>query len=149
MTGSPLLAMILVAVAGAVVAAQAPFNAALGRSIDSSLAAATVSFAVGFTLLALATALSGDGAGLLSRLGGVPAWMLLGGACGAFFVWASLYAVPIIGVLTTTTLLIMGQIVAATLIDHFGAFGLTPRDVSPSRLLAAVLVAAGAVLSRF
>jgi len=143
-----LLAMMLVAAAGAAIAAQAPINSALGRTLDSSVAAAALSFAVGFSVLAAITLITGDG-GALTRVSSIEFWMLAGGACGAFFVWSALWGVPILGVLTTTTLLILGQIVAAILIDHFGAFGLAPRDVSPWRILAGVFVAAGAVLSRF
>ncbi|MCR9146401.1 MAG: DMT family transporter [Rhodobacteraceae bacterium] len=143
-----LIASILIAVGGAFIAMQAPINAALARTIDSSVAAACISFGVGFAVLLAITLLSGDGASL-TRVGTVPRWLLLGGALGAVFVWSSLWAVPILGVLTTTTLLIFGQIVASLAIDHFGAFGLIPRDISVSRILAAVLVGAGAVLSRF
>jgi transporter family-2 protein len=148
MPQATLFAVILITVGGALIALQAPINAALSRSIESSVAAATISFGVGFAVLLGVTLLSGDGAAL-PRAAGVPKWLLLGGALGAIYVWSALWAVPILGVLTTTTLLILGQMVAAMALDHFGAFGLMPRDISPWRLLAVVFVAAGAVLSRF
>lgn len=143
-----LIASILISVGGAFIAMQAPINAALARSIESSVAAACISFGVGFAVLLAITLATGDGPSL-ARVGAVPKWLLLGGALGAVFVWSSLWAVPILGVLTTTTLLIFGQMVASLAIDHFGAFGLTPRDISVPRVMAAVLVAAGAVLSRY
>ncbi len=148
MPSAPLVAAILIAVGGALIAVQAPVNAALGRTIDSTLAAATVSFGIGFFLLLLVTVASGDGAAI-ARAPFVPKVLLIGGALGAIYVWSALWAVPLLGVLTTTTMLILGQMVAALLLDHFGAFGLPARDISVQRLLAAVLVAAGAVLSRF
>jgi len=39
--------MIVMAVGGAAPAMQAPINAALGRAVESSVAAATISFGVG------------------------------------------------------------------------------------------------------
>jgi len=139
--------MMVVTVAGALVSVQAPMNAALGRGIGSPIAAATVSFAVGLVLLVIVTAIIGD-TPAFTRLGSVSPWLLLGGAMGAVFVFSSLWAVPTLGVLTTTILVIAGQLFAAALLDYFGAFGIEPRDLSITRLLAIALVAAGAVLSQ-
>lgn len=148
MPSAPLFAAILIAVCGSFIAMQAPINAALSKSIDSTLAAATISFGVGFFILLVITLLSGEGPGL-ARMPSVPKVLLIGGALGAVYVWAALWAVPLLGVLTTTTALILGQMVAALLLDYFGAFGLAPRDVSLQRVVAALLVAAGAILSRY
>lgn len=142
------LAMVLMAASGAAIAAQAPVNAALGRGLSSPVAAATVSFGVGFVVLILCTVLMGE-ARSVAKLPGLPLWMLLGGALGAFYVFSALWSVPILGVLTTTALLVLGQIIAALLIDQFGAFGLAPREISPLRLLSGLLVLGGVVLSRF
>jgi len=148
MPQATLFAIILITVGGALIAFQAPLNAALSRSIGSSVAAATLSFGIGFAVLLTITLLSGHGAAL-PRAGGVPKWLLLGGAVGAVYVWSALWAVPILGVVTTTTLLILGQMIAAMALDHFGAFGLEARDISFQRVAAVILVVAGTVLSRF
>lgn len=145
---SPVLALILMAVAGLAVAIQAPLNSALGRTIDSSVAAAAVSFGVGFVALVLLVALSGDSA-TFGRAALAPRWLLIGGLLGAFFVWASLWSVPVLGVLTTTAALILGQMVGAMVLDYIGAFGIAARDLSWTRLTAALLVGAGVILSRF
>lgn len=148
MPQSPLLALIFMAVAGVAIALQAPINSALGRSIDSSLAATAISFGVGFAALLVLVALSGE-AGAIARVATLPKWLLLGGALGAFYVWAALWSVPILGVLTTITVLILGQMVAALVLDYIGAFGLVARDLSLPRILAALLVAGGVILSRY
>ena len=145
---SPLVAMILMAVAGAAIAVQAPLNSALARSIDSWIAAATVSFLVGTVVLLVFTALSGEMGGLL-RAATVPRWLLLGGVLGAFYIWVAVTSVSVLGVLTTTTLLILGQITASIILDSTGAFGIAPRDISLPRIIAAAMVAGGVVLSRF
>ncbi|MAN97744.1 DMT family transporter [uncultured Roseovarius sp.] len=145
---SPVLALIFMALAGLAVAIQAPLNSALGRTIESSLTAAAVSFGVGFVALVLLVALSGDSAAF-GRAALAPRWLLLGGLLGAFFVWASLWSVPVLGVLTTTAALILGQMVGAMVLDYIGAFGIAARDLSWTRLTAALLVGAGVILSRF
>lgn len=137
----------LMAFAGALVSVQAPLNAALGRGIGSPMAAATVSFAVGLILLVIITAILGDSPAF-TRLGQVSPWLLLGGAMGAVYVFSALWAVPILGVLTTTALVILGQMVAAILLDYIGAFGLEPREISINRLAAVALVGAGVALSQ-
>lgn len=148
MQPSALFAMMIVAAAGVTLAVQAPLNAALGRAVSSPIAAATISFAVGFAVLLVCTFLLGEARAFLV-LPSAPLWLLMGGALGAFYVFSALWSVPILGVLTTTSLLILGQIIAALIIDHFGAFGLASRDISTWRILSGVFVAIGVVLSRF
>ncbi|HEY9038041.1 MAG TPA: DMT family transporter [Roseovarius sp.] len=148
MANQILAASILMAVAGAMIASQAPINAALGRSVGSPIAAATLSFGVGFVILLVVSVLIGNGPNLL-RVTRVPMWMLAGGALGAVYVFAALWSVPKLGVLTTTTLMIFGQMGAALLLDHIGAFGVAQQSVSPTRLLSAALVAGGVILSRW
>ncbi len=145
---SPVLPLIFMALAGLAVAIQAPLNSALGRTIERSIAAAAVSFGVGFVALVLLVAVSGDSAAF-GRAALAPRWLLLGGLLGAFFVWASLWSVPVLGVLTTTAALILGQMVGAMVLDYIGAFGIAARDLSWTRLTAALLVGAGVILSRF
>lgn len=148
MQTSPLLAMLLVIIAGAAIALQSPLNAALGRHIGSSLGAATVSFGIGFALLLVVTIAYGHGDRLMASAH-APRILLTGGILGAFLVWATLSSVSVLGVLTMSAVLILGQIAAALVIDHMGLFGVAPREVSLTRLLAAGLVAAGVVLSRY
>ncbi|QGX98047.1 DMT family transporter [Roseovarius faecimaris] len=141
------IAMGLMVAAGVVIAVQAPINAALYRGLGSPIAAATISFGVGFLLLLLCTILFGD-AHTFTALPSLPSWLLVGGALGAFFVFSALWSVPVLGVLTVTGLVVLGQIGAALVLDHYGAFGLTVREISPTRLLSGVLLVAGVILSR-
>ncbi|KAJ04455.1 DMT family transporter [Sulfitobacter mediterraneus] len=145
---TPLIALGLVALAGCAVALQTPINAALGRSLGSGVAAAAVSFGVGFLVLLAVLSLSGD-IGSLGRITMAPPVLFIGGALGAFYVWTVLWAIPTLGALTTITALILGQLSAALLIDAAGLFGLAVQAITPIRLAAAALVGAGVVLSRF
>src|SRR4029450_10455230 len=78
------LAVVLTAVAGGLIALQAPINAGLGKS-TGSLPAALVSFGVGTIALAAIVVLSGKAGGLGSTFD-VSWYYLLGGLLGAGFV---------------------------------------------------------------
>ncbi len=141
------LALIIVVIAGAALATQAPINGALGRSLGSPIGAAAVSFAVGLIVL-LGLTLLISGPQTFAKLAGVPIWQLLGGMLGAFYVSAVLWGVSSLGVLSTMAALILGQMGAALLLDGQGLLGLPVQALTPQRLAAAGLVAAGLVLSR-
>lgn len=144
---SILIPVLVVLAVGVGFGVQAPLNAALGRAIGSGLAAAAVSFGVGFAALLALTLATGQGA-LLGRAAGASPWLLTGGLLGAGVVWAMLWSVPAIGILTAFAALLLGQLTAALALDAFGAFGLPVHPVTPTRVLALVLVAAGLLLSR-
>ncbi|MFC3571542.1 DMT family transporter [Paracoccus sp. TOH] len=144
----PILAAIFVTLAGVCIAVQAPINAALGRGVQSPLVAAAISFGVGFAILALAAIGLGQGRAFL-RAGSVAWWMWAGGALGAFYVWTIVWTLPRLGALSALCALALGQIVAAIILDRSGAFGLPLREISLPRILAALMVGGGLVLSRF
>lgn len=144
---APILVLCVLAAAGVALAVQAPLNGALARGIGTPVAAAAVSFGVGFAVLAMAT-LALDGPQPFRRLGDMPAWALAGGLLGAFYVWAVIWGVPQAGVLSTFAALILGQMVAAMVLDATGAFGLPVHEIGITRVLAALMVAGGVVMSR-
>lgn len=147
MSPTVLLTLAVVAAAGAAVAMQSPINAALGRHLGSTLAAASFSFLVG-TLALGAVTVALQGPAHFARLALAPAGLMVGGLFGAFFVWATLWAIPSLGALTTFATLILGQLTMALILDAQGAFGLPVAEVSAARVAALGLVAGGIVLSR-
>ena len=147
MPASPSLALIVVVIAGIALATQAPINAALGRSLASPMGAAAVSFGVGLIVL-IALTLAFDGPQTFGKLGVTPGWQMLGGLLGAFYVFAVLWGVSTLGVVSAMAALILGQMGAALVLDSYGLFGLPLQALTPQRMAAAGLVAAGLVLSR-
>lgn len=142
-----LLAVLAVALGGAAIATQAPINGALSRGIGDPVLAAAVSFGVGFAALAALATLRGALPGL-AQGGALPWWVWTGGLLGAFYVWAAVWSVGTIGVVTLVAALIFGQLAAALVIDAVGAFGVAQRPIDATRVLAVALVGAGLVLSR-
>ncbi|WP_126427712.1 DMT family transporter [Brevibacillus marinus] len=137
------LMLLLSLVAGFGVAVQAGINAALGKKVGT-IEASLVSFAIGTLCLLLLVIFFGKG-NLLAALS-QPKWMLLGGLLGAYYVLAMVLAVPKIGVASVLVAVIAGQIIASTVIDHFGLFGSRQIPVDWRRLLGIALLAAALFL---
>ena len=144
----PILAMIMIVIGGACISLQAPVNAGLARGIGSPLVASAISFGVGFVILTVVSVIRGEVPSFSAALT-QPWWMLIGGAFGAFYVWSMVWSLPRLGVVTAIAVLALGQIVAAMVLDRIGAFGLPVRDISVPRILSALMVLGGVLLSRY
>ena len=147
MNVAPWIAMIAVVLAGGATALQAPTNARLATAVSSPVNAAFVSFAVGTAalgLLALALQTRPD----VTAMRGLPAYAWVGGLYGAVFVVAAAWAGPRLGVATTITLMVAGQLMLSLVLDHFGALGVPRAPISLTRLAGVALVIGGVLLVR-
>lgn len=131
---------------GAMLAFQAPANAALARSIGDPVWAAAISFGVGFLLLCGIAIFRGSAPSIAS-FQSVPWWTLMGGLLGAIWVLAAIWSVPRLGVVTMMSAMVLGQLIAAMIIDSGGVMGLEVRSISPTRVIAICLVALGVIVS--
>lgn len=140
-------ALALLIAAGVGLSMQAPVNAVLARHTGSVLIAACLSFFVGFVLLLAATLFRGDWppAGQLAQ---APWWVWIGGTFGVLYIIATAWTVPIVGVLTMQVAVILGQVVAALLVDRMGAFGVPVQEITWPRLAGVVMIAGGLVMTR-
>jgi len=147
MNPATLFPVLLVLLAGAMIALQAPTNAMLAKAGGSPVLAALISFAVGTLALFFAWLASGHRPGM-KPFGELPAYAWIGGVYGAIYVAVAAYAAPRIGLAALITIGIAGQVAMALLLDHVGALGL-PRDpITIGRVAGVVLVIAGVVLVR-
>ena len=138
------LAVVLTAVAGGLIALQAPINAGLGKA-TGNLPAAFVSFSIGTLALAAIVVLSGKAAGVGSTFD-VSWYYLLGGFLGAIYVFNALVAVSAIGAGGVAAATIFGQLTASVVIDRLGLFGLNEVPLTPERVLGVGLLLAGTIL---
>jgi len=147
MNPAMLVPILLVLLAGGMVALQAPTNAMLAKAGGSPVLAALISFAVGTTTLLLVWLASGKRSAAEPFVA-LPWYAWIGGVYGAIYVAIAAYAAPRIGIASLITIGIAGQVAVAIWLDHIGALGL-PRDpASLSRIAGALLVAIGVVLVR-
>src|SRR2546423_8771919 len=89
------VAVVLTAIAGGLVAMQAPINSKLGKAAGT-FAAASISFLIGTAILVAITALSGWKVNLASA-GKLPWYYLTGGLLGAAYVTTVLVSVRTLG----------------------------------------------------
>jgi transporter family-2 protein len=142
-----LIALCACVVGGMFTALQAPTNAMLARPFNSPVNAAFVSFAVGTLVLlvaVLALRVRPDWGGVQA----LPWYAWLGGAYGAVFVVAAAFAAPRLGVASTITLMIAGQLALSLVLDHFGWLGVPRQPLSLTRIAGVALVLAGVLLVR-
>jgi bacterial/archaeal transporter family-2 protein len=138
------LAVVLTAVAGGLIALQAPINAGLGKA-TGNFPAALVSFLVGTVALAAIVVLSGKAGGLSSTFD-VRWYYLLGGVLGMIYVVNALIAVSVIGAGGVAAATVTAQLTASLAIDRLGWFGLDEIPITPERLLGVALLLVGTVL---
>jgi bacterial/archaeal transporter family-2 protein len=138
------VAVVVMALAGGVVAIQPALNAGLGRE-TGGLPAAMFSFFLGGAALMTLVLLAGQ-FGQLAEATEVRWYYLLGGLCGALWVSLSLVAVKSIGAGGVVAATISGQLTGAIIADRFGILGLEHVAITPARLLGVGLLAMGTYL---
>ena len=144
---SSYMAMGLLLAAGAMTALQGPTNARLATGLGSVVNAAFVSFLVGTVALgAIALFLQAKPEGEAVRA--IPWWGWIGGLYGCLFVTLIAWGIPRLGVATTMTLVVAGQLILSVLLDHFGALGSPTQPISWARLGGILLIVGGALLVR-
>jgi transporter family-2 protein len=84
----------------------------------------------------------------LSRLTSAPVWIWSGGLLGATLVVGSLVLITRLGGAVMFALIVVGQMLAALVMDHHGLLGLPRHEVNLWRVLGAVFLVTGVVLIR-
>lgn len=130
---------------GALLPLQALINARLGAQTHGPLYASFVSFLVGTCLLGALLLASRTPLLPAQPLAALPPWIWVGGIIGAVFVFAATLLVPKLGAASMICLVVLGQVVASLLLDHFGVLG-AQRPADAMRVAGALLVIVGAAL---
>lgn len=128
---------------GVAVGTQAPIAGAMGQRIGGASSSLIVHLGGTIASLLLVIARRGE---QIEDWRNLP-WYMLG--CGAFglILYLSLnHTIPRVGATASIAMLIVGQLLAGMVIDHFGAFGLATRALDPGRIAALILLLAGAYL---
>lgn len=135
--------LLLAAAAGSLIPVQAAFNTKMRTFAGQPLYSTFINFGVGTILLGIVLAFvpQANEGGNWRRTIEAPWWAWTGGALGLFFVTASVIVVPRTGTAAFSIAMVMGQTIGALCLDHYGFFGIEPRLLSSSRILAVVLLA--------
>jgi transporter family-2 protein len=134
---------LLAAVAGTGQPVQAAINAKLKDGLGSPSMASAVQFAIATALLAVAARAGLLGRGSLAGAGNVPWWGWLGGAIGAVTVTVNLVAVQKVAAATTIGSALVGQLIAAAVLDHFGWLGVERIPLNGWRIVGLLMLFGG------
>ncbi|MCA8986979.1 MAG: DMT family transporter [Planctomycetaceae bacterium] len=138
--------LILAAVASFVIPFQAIINGRLGQSLDHRLYAAFFSFVGGTTTLIILVLCTTPGIPRWPAQTSIPWYYFTGGLLGVVFVTTVLTVTPKIGAGNVVAATVVGQLIMAMIIDHFGIMGVEPFRIGWSRLAGAALLIAGVIL---
>lgn len=119
----------------------AALNAQLGQRIGSPFAAGAVLFCV--ALLAAVLVLATQGFAPLKSVPAQPKHLFLAGLLVAFYVLSITFVAPRFGVGNAVFFVLLGQLISAAAIDHFGLFGAQISPLNLTRASGIALMAAG------
>jgi transporter family-2 protein len=138
-------ALIMLA-AGIGIPVLAALNARLGANIGSPAAAAFILFIVAVSATCVVMLVTGPQA--LTRLSGQPWHLFLAGLLVAFYVLSITYVAPHFGIGNAVFFVLLGQLVSAAMIDHFGLFGAAQSPLTLIRAGGILVMAAGVALTQ-
>jgi transporter family-2 protein len=143
----PILFIIIALLSGAAVAMQTGVNSQLRVYLNNPLQAGLISFAVGTLVLAI-VALPQGTRWNFGEMINFPWWVWIGGLLGAFFVISAILIVPRFGAATYLVLNLIGQMITALILDHYGLLGFPVQRISFLRALGVVFLVIGVMMIR-
>ena len=131
--------------AGAMITIQSVLNSALGKRIEILGSVITATIVSLFILLI--SILIFPGSANFKRIPGADEWYLyMGGILGIAILAAPIFLIPRIGATSTLTAIVVGQLLLALILDHYGLFDFPKIEISPIRIVGILLLGIGAYL---
>lgn len=131
---------------GGFLSVQGSINAQLSSFLRHPLQASLTNFLVGTVILIFLNIILRTSLPSIAEMKSVPWYLFLGGAIGAMFVTSVVLLIPRIGVTTMLAASIAGQLIIASIIDHYGFFNVTVHPVSLSRIAGIIMLLLGIFL---
>lgn len=147
MTSQFLLLLPLSLAIGILLTVQTAINTQLRTYLHSPLQPAFFSFLIGTIVLALLVLFQPVAKPQLHDMAQVPWYLWLGGFVGVYAISMSIYTAPKLGFLTFSAVVIFGQLLMSMLLDHFGWLGTERNPINWQRLLGAIVIFAGVLLT--
>ena len=137
---------IIMFLAGVGVPVLAALNAALGKTLGSPAVAACVLFVVALAVAAGVALVTAPEA--FARIAAAPRYLFLGGVLIAFYLLSVTWIAPVIGLGNAIFLVLLGQLVAAAVIDHWGLFTARETPITWVRAGGIALMAVGVFVTQ-
>lgn len=140
-----MLALLLALISGVLMAIQGTVNASLSKFVGLIEATFIVHIS-GTVALLIILFVFRMGKGNIGAISSVPWYAYLGGIVGVFIIYLVAASIPAVGVANATTAIIVGQVLTAVIIDHFGGFGMKSTLSGWNQFAGLVFLAIGAKL---
>ena len=136
---------LLMLLAGLGIPVMATLNGALGTRLQSPALAATILFSVGLIVAAIYLfVIEGLPAELYKP--STPLYLYFGGFFVMFYILSITWVAPRFGVSNAVSFVLLGQLVAMSVIDHYGFIGALKYPINIQRVAGLVLMTAGVFL---
>ncbi|MEL6609976.1 MAG: DMT family transporter [Pseudomonadota bacterium] len=132
--------------AGIGIPVLAALNAALGRHLAAPMLAGAVLFTVALVTALIVVVLTGQTG--IAKLATAPGHLFFAGVLIAFYVLSITAIAPRFGVGNAVFFVLLGQLISAAMIDHFGLFGAQVTPLNLTRIGGIALMAAGVALTQ-
>ena len=126
---------------------MATLNAGLGRQLASPAAATFILYVVGLGL-SLGVMLVAGGFPAAEKFRGIGPHFYMGAIFVVFYILAVTWAGPKMGIGNAVFFVLLGQLIAAAAIDHYGLWGAVQTAITPKRVLGIAVMALGVYLAR-
>lgn len=124
----------------------AALNAALGVRLGSPFAAGAILFTVALSIAIVVLLITGTAP--LAKAAQAPKHLFLAGFLMVFYVLSITYIAPRFGVGNAIFCVLLGQLISAAIIDHFGLFGAQINPLGLYRAGGIAMMAAGVWLAQ-
>jgi bacterial/archaeal transporter family-2 protein len=143
---SSILFTVLAMTAGALIPFQSVMNAQLGKSLQSPYYSSLTVFVVAAIGISFYIIASRSAIPSTTQFTTAPPWGYLGGVLGGAYILLIVITAPKLGIGTTTAMVLLGQILAALVIDQFGLLGVVKHLLNWQRLIGVALLIGGVYL---
>lgn len=146
MTSTQVLLSALMLIAGIGIPIMAAWNAGLGSRTGHPFAAVVVLCAV--ALVISIAFLVFTGVPDLSNAPKVPTFYFFAGALFILYIASITFAAPRIGLANAVFYVLLGQLISAAVIDHYGWWDAVRSPITPKRIFGIFIMAVGVYLAR-
>ncbi|BDD00352.1 DMT family transporter [Persicobacter psychrovividus] len=140
-----LIYYIVAVLIGAIASIQVGVNSSLKLTTGNALYATFTNFTVGWIAVFILVLIESKGnlGMVFGTILSADKWKLVGGLLGASFVTSLVIIAPKIGMTSTLTLVIAGQIILAMILDHFGWLGMHQQPISWMKIIGVMIMVVG------
>lgn len=146
MTSTQMLLSTLMLIAGIGIPVMAAWNAGLGSRLSHPFAAVVVLCAIALVISLVILAFTGlpD----LSSAPKIPPLYFLAGGLFILYIASITFAAPRIGLANAVFYVLLGQLISAAVIDHYGWWDTIQSPITAKRVIGILIMAVGVYLAR-